>query len=134
MFILHFLKRNKGVCIWGLASNIGYLLVTHPLLVVGFHITTWCQILVIYNRVFGKVRKTRHQKPWVWSKTGWDSKKKPVKKYISLQGGGIQTQKCTTFCANLKFSSCFDPVFFFFLSASPLLLHIFSLLLPVQLL
>jgi hypothetical protein len=50
-------------------------------------------------------------------------KKKPAKKYISIQGRGE-----THFDAFLSFTV------FFFSCAPPLLLHRFSLLLPVQLL
>jgi hypothetical protein len=51
------------------------------------------RITLLYNRVFRIVRKTQHQNPEFGPKPG-DIKKKPAKKYISLQQGG-ETQTCT---------------------------------------
>jgi hypothetical protein len=42
--------------------------------------------MLVYNRVIRKVRKTQHQNP-EFRNTQGEIKKKPAKKYISIQGG-----------------------------------------------
>jgi hypothetical protein len=53
----------------------------------------------VYGRVFRKVRKTRHQYPEFGPKPG-EIFKKPAKKYISLQGGGVKLKNAPLFVPN----------------------------------
>ncbi len=57
-----------------------------------------------YIRVIRKERKLQHQNPEFGHKQG-ENKKKPSKKYISIQeGGGVcKTQKTINFCGKLSF-------------------------------
>jgi hypothetical protein len=64
--------------------------------------------------------------PWVWSYTGWDSKKR-ANKYISIQDAGWNSGNHQNFDGFMTLS-------FFFSWAPPLMLPRFSLLLPIQLL
>ncbi len=54
------------------------------------------------NRVIHKVRKTQHQNPEFGHTQGEIQKKKPAKKYISIQGGD-ETQKTINFGGKLSF-------------------------------
>ncbi len=103
-------------------------------LVRNFTTKTRCLCLILYlswknipyNRVIRKVRKTQRQYP-EFGHTHGEIKKKPAKKYISIQRG----MKLRKF--NFGGKSVFHPVCPF--SWAPaVLLHIFSLVLIVQLL
>jgi hypothetical protein len=83
-----------------------------------------------YNRVICKVIKTQHQNPEFGHTLGEIRKKKPAKKYISIQSG-MKLRNPSILVVNWV-SSCLS--FLLSDSTSPLLLHIFSLLLFVQLL
>jgi len=62
--------------------------------------------------VFRKFRKSQHEYLEFGPKSG-EIKKKPAKKYTSVQGGGGQTQKSTTFCAKLSFIRFLTSSFLF---------------------
>jgi hypothetical protein len=85
------------------------------------------------TRFISKVRKTQHQNPEFGHKRV-EIKEKPKKKdkYNTIQGGRgvVENLKTINFCAKLVSSH----LSFCLSAAPPLLLHVFSLLLPVQLL
>jgi len=72
-----------------------------------------------HNRVFCKVKGNTTPEPWVWSKTRWDSKKKPAKKYINLKkgggrgGGGSNSEEMHHFLCETEFHPILTPSFLF---------------------
>jgi hypothetical protein len=133
------LKKKKEKTLVGgpFASNIRYL--SHTLCLLLDSIWQHGAKFWSYDRVFSKVRKTRHQNPEFGPEFGskpGEIQKKPAKKYITLQGrdgSNSEMHHCFFFGAKLSFILFLTPSFLF-PEHLPLLLHIFSLFLPVQLL
>jgi hypothetical protein len=84
-------------------------------------------------RVFREVRKTRHQYPEFGPKPG-EIQKKSAKRCISTFNRGGSNSEMHHFLCQTEFHPVLTHLSFFFLGTPPLLLHIFSLLLHVQLL
>ncbi len=82
-------------------------------------------IILWHIKVFCKVRKTRHQNPEFGPKPGEIFKKNLPKKYISLLRG-VKLRNAPFLVLNSASSSFFDPLFFFFLSASTAPTYIFT--------
>jgi hypothetical protein len=77
--------------------------------------------MVLYSRVFLKVRKTQHQNPEFGPKPG-EIQEKPAKKYSSMVG---RLRNAPFFVLNWV-SSCFDPLFAIYVSASTATTYIFT--------
>jgi len=72
-----------------------------------------------HTRLIHEVKKTQHQN-WLWSYTGWDFLKKPVRKYISIQLR-MKLKKWSIFminwvssCLSFFLSACTAATYFFF--------------------
>ncbi len=132
----HVLSELRDICITKFASNISSILNTKssippsPNGVLSLFVNKNRHKRLWHNTGIRKVRKTQHQNPEFGVIHHQDRLKKNLQKKqsISIQGAGWNSQN-HQFWWQIEFHPVFP-----FPWAPPLLLHIFSLLLPVQLL